>query len=77
MAEEKTTVQKLIEQITTKTNLNREDLAYELRKAGFGCCLATLHKWAAGTGPAKNSVGAIAEGLRKILAASKKKARAK
>ncbi len=75
MAEEKTTVQKLIEEIVKKTTLKREDIAYKLREAGFGCCLATLHKWAAGKGPAKNSTGAIAEGLRKILKANKKGAR--
>jgi hypothetical protein len=72
---EKTTVQKLIEEIVLKTDLKREDLAYKLREAGFGCCLATLHKWAIGTGPAKNSVGAIAEALRKILKANRKGAR--
>ncbi len=70
---EKTTVQKLIDEIVAKTDLKREDIAYKLREAGFGCCLATLHKWAGGTGPAKNSIGAIAEALRKILKANKKK----
>ena len=70
---EKTTVQKLIDEIVAKTDLKREDIAYKLREAGFGCCLATLHKWANAVGPAKNSVGAIAEGLRKILKANRKK----
>lgn len=72
---DKTTVQKLIEEIVAKTDLKREDIAYKLREAGFGCCLATMHKWATGIGPAKNSVGAIAEALRKILKANRKGAR--
>ena len=72
---EKTTVQKLIENITGKTSLTREDLAYKLRGAGFSCCIATMHKWAIGTGPAQNSVGAIAEALRKIQKAHKTGAR--
>ena len=70
---EKTTVQELIETITKKTKLKREDLAYKLREAGFSCCIATMHKWANGKGPAQNSAGAIAEALRKILKANKTK----
>lgn len=72
---EKTTVQELIETITKKTKLKREDLAYKLREAGFSCCIATMHKWANGTGPAQNSAGAIADALRKIRKAHKKGAR--
>ena len=70
---EKTIVQELIETITKKTKLKREDLAYKLREAGFSCCIATMHKWANGKGPAQNSAGAIAEALRKILKANKTK----
>lgn len=70
---EMTTVEKLIKDVTEKTGISREDLAYKLREKGFGCCLATVHKWANGTGPAKNSVGAIAQVLREILKANKTK----
>ena len=70
---EKTTVEKLIKEVTEKTGITREDLAWKLRELGFGCCLATVHKWANGTGPAKNSMGAIAEALRGILKANKTK----
>lgn len=73
MAEEMTTVQQLIQDIVDKTTLKREDIAYQLRQAGFGCCIATLHKWANGVGPAKNSTGAIAQALRKIQKAAPKK----